>query len=68
MSWANALVLDTHVFLWFYAGVRVSKRVVRHVERAATANELFDGALVTADTEILDYAEKVKAVRVLDPS
>jgi PIN domain nuclease of toxin-antitoxin system len=138
----ETLVLDTHVFLWFYEGIRVSKRVVRRIEGAAGKSVLFVGAmtaweiamgvrtgrirlkgnvlqwidtaikaigvgvapieptvavdavdlpggwqhrdpvdrllvatarhldatLVTADGEILDYAAKSKAVRVLEPS
>jgi len=142
MPSVEPLVLDTHVFLWFYEGVRVSKKVVRRIEAAAEANDLFVGAmtpweiamgartgrirvkgnvlqwidaalktigaavapiepaiavdavdlpgnwnhgdpidrlivatarhldatLVTADTEILEYAATVKAVRVLEPS
>jgi len=142
MPSAEPLVLDTHVFVWFYGGVRVSKKVVKRIEAAAAASELYvaamtpweiamgaragrirvhgnvlqwieaalravsasvaplepavavdavdlpgnwrhadpidrlivatarhlDACLVTADAEILDYAAKVKAVRVLEPS
>jgi PIN domain nuclease of toxin-antitoxin system len=141
-SKTETLVLDTHVFLWFYQGQRVSKKVVRRIEAAASVNELYvaamtpweiamaaragklrvqgnvlhwvetalrtvaagvaplepavavdavdlpshwshgdpadrltvatarhlDAILVTADNAILDYAAKVKAVRVLEPS
>jgi PIN domain nuclease of toxin-antitoxin system len=138
MSSAETLVLDTHVFLWFYEGVRVSRRVVRRIEAAAASGALcvaamtpweiamgakagrlrlrgtvlgwiesaltavsaavapvvpaiavdavelpwghrdpidrlivatarhLGGILVTADTEILEYATTTKAVRVLD--
>jgi PIN domain nuclease of toxin-antitoxin system len=138
----ETLVLDTHVFLWFYGGMRVSRKAVTRIEKAAAANELhiaamtpweiamgartgrirvrgnvlqwieaalkataagiapiapavavdavdlpgdwqhgdpidrlivatarhLDARLVTADAEILDYAAKTKAVRVLEPS
>jgi PIN domain nuclease of toxin-antitoxin system len=137
----KTLLLDTHVFLWFYGGVRIAKKVTRRIEDAAAASELYvaamtpweiamgastgrirvqgsvlqwietalkavsagiatmepaiavdavglpgnwrhkdpvdrlivatarhlDAVLVTADTEILAYAAKVKAVRVLEP-
>ncbi|HEY2509892.1 MAG TPA: type II toxin-antitoxin system VapC family toxin [Polyangiaceae bacterium] len=135
-------MLDTHVFLWFYQGARISKKVARRIEEAGAADELFvaamtpweiamgartgrirvhgnvldwietalqkvaagiapivpaiavdavelpgnwehgdpidrlivatarhlDAILITADAKILDYAAKVKAIRVLEPS
>lgn len=137
----ETLVLDTHVFIWFYQGRRVTKRVARRIEDAANAAELYvaaitpweiamaarsgkirvhgnvlqwlqralhvlsaavapmepavavdavdlpgnwrhgdpadrlivatarclDAVLITADSAILDYAAKVKAVRVFEP-
>ncbi len=45
MRSAETLVLDTHVFLWFYAGVRVSRKVVARIERAAAANALHIAAM-----------------------
>src|SRR5689334_21697511 len=46
MPSVEPIVLDTHVFLWFYEGIRVSKKVVRRIEAAAEANELFVGAMM----------------------
>jgi PIN domain nuclease of toxin-antitoxin system len=45
MPSVDPVVLDTHVFLWFYEGIRVSKKVVRRIERAAEDNQLFVGAM-----------------------
>lgn len=41
----ETLVLDTHVFLWFYEGIRISKRVGRRIEASAEAGNLFIGAM-----------------------
>ncbi len=45
MRSGEILLLDTHVFLWFYAGVRVSRKVVARIERAAAASALHVAAM-----------------------
>ncbi len=60
MPSAENLVLDTHVFLWFYAGVRVSRRVVARIERAAAANGLYVAAMTPWEIAMAARAGRIR--------
>jgi hypothetical protein len=60
MPSAETLVLDTHVFLWFYAGVRVSRKVVARIERAAAANGLHVAAMTPWEIAMAARAGRIR--------
>lgn len=54
------LVLDTHVLIWAYKGIRIPKKVERQIDRAGSKQELFVSAITPWEIALGVKRERIR--------